>query len=434
MPSAGEEATGDLGASRAKKSCLSKEKCERGPKGKICSKRSREEAKFPRSLKDIVKAFHQSYEQIVSVSLERYYKEELPGLEYCLKRDSQMFDYTIRGGQCFRGVLVVSATLELLGQKGIYPTKTRMQQIMCVAWALEVLQAAFLVADDIMDESHTRRGKACWHKVDHVHAYNDVFKLEHFAFYLLKSHLDKKDFVAIQEIFRGIILKTTFGQGLDLEYSSQIKSFSVNWDAQLVRKRLSMESYLKIVAYKTSYYTFHLPLNAALCLAENTIDKKKKTFQNSTGRKCTLSENKEEENEFDQKTWISRIGLELGQYFQVQDDFLDVYGNPKQTGKIGTDIEQKKLTWLMATAVAKADSKTLKELFAPSEDYVASVKDIFKKLELRKEYLRYESNICKQIRGWVDKAESVLPSKTILVILEKIHSSRIKKEDTEKEE
>jgi geranylgeranyl pyrophosphate synthase len=37
-----------------------------------------------------------------------------------------------------------------------------------VGWGAELLQAAFLIADDIMDESATRRGKTCWYCVKSV--------------------------------------------------------------------------------------------------------------------------------------------------------------------------------------------------------------------------------------------------------------------------
>eukprot|EP00471_Norrisiella_sphaerica_P008402 CAMPEP_0184496956 /NCGR_PEP_ID=MMETSP0113_2-20130426/35331_1 /TAXON_ID=91329 /ORGANISM="Norrisiella sphaerica, Strain BC52" /LENGTH=454 /DNA_ID=CAMNT_0026883845 /DNA_START=27 /DNA_END=1391 /DNA_ORIENTATION=+ len=399
------------------------------------------EAKVSMSFRDLVKMFHRSYDDIVLESLQRYYKEELPGLAQFQDRDKRMIQYTIKGGQCFRGVLVVAATLELMEKrKADTPSNKRLQQIMCVGWALEILQAAFLVADDIMDESHTRRGKACWHKVDRVHAYNDVFKLEHFAFYVLKRHLEKEEFNAVQDVFRGVILKTTFGQGLDLEYSRLIKHLAVNWDETAVRQALSMESYDKIVAHKTSYYTFNLPLAAALCLAGgDDAMKEAKSDIEGQGRGKGGGEGEKNETSVRRRTrggahlcpsdWISQIGLELGRYFQVQDDFLDVYGDPKKTGKIGTDIEQRKLTWLMAKAVEKADKKDVRALFKPAKDYAGNVKSLFQKLELRKEYLEFEENVCAKIRNWVAKAESQLPAQTILLILDKVYSSRKKKEE-----
>ncbi len=50
----------------------------------------------------------------------------------------------------------------------------------------------------------------------------------------------------------------------------------------------------------------------------------------------------------------SSILLPLGEYFQVQDDFLDCYGAPEVIGKIGTDIEDNKCSWLIVQALDRA--------------------------------------------------------------------------------
>ena len=49
------------------------------------------------------------------------------------------------------------------------------------------------------------------------------------------------------------------------------------------------------------------------------------------------------------------ILLPLGEYFQVQDDFLDCYGSPEVIGKIGTDIEDNKCGWLIVQALDRAN-------------------------------------------------------------------------------
>lgn len=48
------------------------------------------------------------------------------------------------------------------------------------------------------------------------------------------------------------------------------------------------------------------------------------------------------------------IVIELGHYFQVQDDYLDCYGNPEIIGKIGdSDIQEGKCSWLVVVALQR---------------------------------------------------------------------------------
>ena len=73
-----------------------------------------------------------------------------------------------------------------------------------------------------------------------------------------------------------------------------------------------MKLYSQIVQYKTSYYSFYLPVQLGMILAG---------VQNP-----------------DLYRQAENILLAIGHLYNVQDDYIDCYGDPSITGKIGTDI------------------------------------------------------------------------------------------------
>ena len=75
------------------------------------------------------------------------------------------------------------------------------------------MQAFFLVADDIMDGSETRRGKVCWYKKEDIglKAVNDFLFLETCIFALLNKHFsDKSYYINLLDTFHEVSTEQSF--------------------------------------------------------------------------------------------------------------------------------------------------------------------------------------------------------------------------------
>lgn len=131
----------------------------------------------------------------------------------------EMLDYNVPGGKLNRGTTVLAVYRAL--KKGAPVTEQEYAQAAVLGWTIEFLQAFFLVADDIMDDSQTRRGQPCWYKNKHVNlvAINDSFILESAVFCILKRHFGNEPFYT--ELLE-LLLQTT--QQTELGKSSANKN------------------------------------------------------------------------------------------------------------------------------------------------------------------------------------------------------------------
>ena len=91
-----------------------------------------------------------------------------------------------------------------------------------------------------------------------------------------------------------------------------------------------------------------------------------------------------------QQKALYQFGLHIGLAFQIQDDILDVYGDPKTFGKaIGGDICSNKKTFLLLTAMETADAESKAELLQwlmatdRNEEKIAAVTAIYNRLNVR---------------------------------------------------
>jgi farnesyl diphosphate synthase len=127
---------------------------------------------------------------------------------------SKMMEYNVPHGKLNRGLAVVDGMRALAGSDGKVED-TKMFKAQVVGWCIEWLQAAFLIWDDIMDESVTRRGQPCWYKNGDVlmNAINDGLVLECQIYSMLKKHLKTEPCYAdLLELFHDVTSQTAHGQ------------------------------------------------------------------------------------------------------------------------------------------------------------------------------------------------------------------------------
>ena len=156
-----------------------------------------------------------------------------------------------------------------------------------------------------------------------------------------------------------------------------------------------------IVKYKTAFYSFYLPVAMAMLMAGVKDEQAYKNAQD--------------------------ILVEMGIFFQVQDDYLDCYGDPAVIGKIGTDIQDNKCGWLIVQALKKCDTTQREALQAHyGRDEAASiekVKGIYTALELTAQYEAYETAAYERLTTAIAKVQQV-PSKVFDDLLARIFKRR----------
>lgn len=242
---------------------------------------------------------------------------------------AKSLQYNVPNGKKNRGLALVLAYKMLAQSSELTEENLRLAQTL--GWCVEMLQSVFIMADDIMDGSETRRGHKCWYKLDDVGlcAINDSMMVENGIYHLLKKYFsDKEYYLELIDLFHEVTFITTIGQLQDLKTAGgDVTTFT-------------MEKYKTIVANKTAYYSFYLPVALAMHMAG---------FKDPEMFRQTKT-----------------ILLEVGNFFQAQDDFIDCFGDPTVTGKIGTDIQDGKCSWLAVVAMQRASNeqkKIMKECY-----------------------------------------------------------------------
>eukprot|EP00074_Homo_sapiens_P113283 XP_024309844.1 farnesyl pyrophosphate synthase isoform X4 [Homo sapiens] len=282
-----------------------------------------------------------------------------------------------------------------------------------------------------MDSSLTRRGQICWYQKPGVglDAINDANLLEACIYRLLKLYCREQPYyLNLIELFLQSSYQTEIGQTLDLLTAPQ-------GNVDLVR--FTEKRYKSIVKYKTAFYSFYLPIAAAMYMAgidgekEHANAKKillemGEFFQIQVRRQEAVAENRHQlhSSSAQEPHPSSFAALPL----PAQDDYLDLFGDPSVTGKIGTDIQDNKCSWLVVQCLQRATPEQyqiLKENYGQKEaEKVARVKALYEELDLPAVFLQYEEDSYSHIMALIEQYAAPLPPAVFLGLARKIYKRR----------
>ena len=195
------------------------------------------------------------------------------------------------------------------------------------AVAIEYFQSAALIHDDIADRSEMRRGEPCLHITDGTGiAINvgDLALVHVYAGLLADTSLENETCLRILCELAYMQQRTLEGQALDLGWVRDGR-----WD-------VSVEDYLFMASHKTAYYSAATPLACGAICAGGTEEQIEALFS---------------------------FGLDAGLAFQLQDDLLNLVGNPAEQGKdYRSDITEGKRTLLAVWALEHLPEAERQEL------------------------------------------------------------------------
>lgn len=213
---------------------------------------------------------------------------------------------------------------------------------MDAALAVEMFHNFSLIHDDIMDAAPLRRGHMTVHEKWDTNVGILSGDLMLISAYQHFENYEPQIFQKLAKLFSETAVKVCEGQQYDMDFEQ--------------RDNVSVDEYLHMINYKTAVL-----VGAAMEMGA-IVAKASEKSQNA----------------------IYEFGRNLGLAFQLQDDYLDVFGNPETFGKqVGGDIISNKKTYLLLTALndlPEADSRELEHLYSIQPDNPAEKIEAVKRL------------------------------------------------------
>ncbi len=240
------------------------------------------------------------------------------------------------GGKRIRPVMVLMAT-ELFTEE--------IEKALDVALAIETFHNFTLVHDDIMDNAPLRRGKQTVHEkwgINNAILSGDVMMVES------NKHLSKVNINVLKPVldtFNATAQGVCEGQQLDMEFEQ--------------REDVTIEEYIEMIRLKTAVLLGGAMKLGAIVGGANTAAAE----------------------------LLYTFGENLGVAFQLQDDILDVYGNPEKFGKqVGGDIIANKKTFLHLKTLALAENDEVGSLTSDhgnQSEKIDQVTQLYNKYEIK---------------------------------------------------
>ena len=255
--------------------------------------------------------------------------------------------YTLAsGGKRLRPQLALIAAESIMN--GGLLNGDALENTLPAALALEVFHNFTLLHDDVMDKAPVRRGRETVHvkwNTNTAILSGDQMLIE--AYKLLEG-VPADKLPQVLKWFNEMATGICEGQQLDMDFEH--------------RSQVSLEDYMQMIEKKTSVLLAYA-MKIGGYIAGATPDQLKALYT---------------------------FGLHIGLAFQIQDDILDVYGDPKTFGKaIGGDICANKKTALLLTALETEDTESKAELLEwllvndRDEEKIAGVRAVYDRLGVR---------------------------------------------------
>ncbi|WGD33509.1 polyprenyl synthetase family protein [Olleya sp. YS] len=269
------------------------------------------------------------YQSVVTDYLKQYSSNKEPKNLY------NPIHYILElGGKRLRPVLTLM-TAEIF--------ETNYQTALNAALSVEVFHNFSLVHDDIMDDAPLRRGQQTVHEKWDVNTgilSGDAMLI---MAYQLFENYEPNTFQALAKLFSKTALEVCEGQQYDVDFET--------------RDDVTIPEYLKMIEFKTAVLV-GAAMKMGAIVAKAKIDDQNSMYQ---------------------------FGRLLGIAFQLQDDYLDAFGDPKTFGKqVGGDIIENKKTYLYLRALEFLNDKEkrqLEQLFTvnleDNSDKIDTVKQFF---------------------------------------------------------